>query len=103
MYPFSGAYSRGADSPSDTLEDMVDSLIEGDEDANAILNRLNPKDAGWVADLISRRILKEQEEMGQEVELELDVSCLLVQLDFAHALSRRPVPRAMSGISVFFL
>lgn len=58
--------------PPDDIENFYDEL-EDPADAGRVLANLTPKEAGWLAHLISDRIEKGRISAGDEIESELKV------------------------------
>ncbi|TFK41852.1 hypothetical protein BDQ12DRAFT_598942 [Crucibulum laeve] len=59
-------------------DDNVDNLFDELEDpteAGAVIGRLSPKDAGWLAQHIRRRLESDRERVGEEIEKELESIC----------------------------
>ncbi|KAI0323005.1 hypothetical protein OF83DRAFT_1048027 [Amylostereum chailletii] len=68
-------YPKEEDSPPNDLEDMFDRLVDGEDDINRLASRLSPMNAGWLADFITNRVLKEQEQADEEIEQDLKKIC----------------------------
>ncbi|KAF9454198.1 hypothetical protein P691DRAFT_754960 [Macrolepiota fuliginosa MF-IS2] len=62
------------DEPPDHIETLYDQLEEHD-DAMAMLSRITPQDAGWLAKHTHRCMELERERAGDEIERELEATC----------------------------
>jgi len=75
--PFSTVLTVKKDTQPDNIEDYLEELIDSG-DIEGLAPRISSIDAGWVADGLAIRRIKEQEQLGEVIRAELEVSCMLI-------------------------
>ncbi|KAL0951607.1 hypothetical protein HGRIS_008287 [Hohenbuehelia grisea] len=72
------AAGRFKPNEDDDVPDHIDNLYDELEDpmsASAVMSKITPSEAGWLAQLIHANIVKEKESASDEMQRELDTKC----------------------------
>jgi breast cancer 2 susceptibility protein len=73
-------FKAGEDDFPDHIDGLYDELEEP-SDASAVMRRVTPKDAGWLAQYIRKRLESDVEKVREEIQQELQVwACSVIYI-----------------------
>lgn len=76
------------DYPPDTVDDLLYALEEacanstGHENVKDIIARTSQKEAGWLSRAVREKLTRDRENLSEEIEQKLQVSCLYCRSAF---------------------